>query len=158
MTPLRKPLRLKRGQGWQSKPVREQPAATALHDRVDEQAVLVDESRGDQSVAQGDAASNDDVVARLLLHPANLPHRITAEHGGVTARPPRSVLCLTSGNAARIRSASAKCSPAAALGGWVFMGRARFRSRPRLDAQNSGRGRQSWSCSVQDSSPHSAPT
>jgi hypothetical protein len=31
---------------------------------------------------------------------------------------------LTSGRAARSRSASAKCSPAAVLGGWVVMGRA----------------------------------
>ena len=38
-----------------------------------------------------------------------------ASHG----RLPR----LTSGRATTIRSASAKCSPAAALGGWVFMGR-----------------------------------
>src|SRR6478752_7066382 len=34
----------------------------------------------------------------------------------------RSARRLTSGRAARIRSASAKCSPAAALGGWVVIG------------------------------------
>jgi hypothetical protein len=41
-------------------------------------------------------------------------------------------LRLTSGRAARIRSASGRCSPAAALGAWVFMGQAPSRSGQRL--------------------------
>jgi hypothetical protein len=47
---------------------------------------------------------------------------------------------LTSGNAARSRSASAKCSPAAALGGWVFMGRTSFPVKGSGPVSDTGRG------------------
>ena len=53
----------------------------ALHDRAAEQAVLVDQARRNQGVAEGDAAGNHDVVARLFLQRANLP----------TESPPRTV-------------------------------------------------------------------
>lgn len=46
--------------------VGEETAATALDGRVDEEAVLVDQSGRDQRVGQGDAAGEDDVLAALL--------------------------------------------------------------------------------------------
>ena len=47
--------------------VREQPSATTLHDGIDEESILVDQSSIDQGVAQRNAASDHDVLTLLLL-------------------------------------------------------------------------------------------
>ncbi len=67
--------------------VGEEPPAAALHRRVDEQPVLVDETSPDQGVRQRDAAGDDDVGALGPLQGADGLHRVAVEHRRVL--PPR---------------------------------------------------------------------
>lgn len=62
-----------------SSPSGKQSAATALHDGVAEQPVLIDQFSFDQGVAQGNAAGHHDVLARLLLQRADVLDGITGD-------------------------------------------------------------------------------
>ncbi len=64
-------------------PVGEQPTAAALHRRIDEQPVLVDQPRRDQRVRQADAAGQHDVLAGLRLQLGGLLDGVAGEHGRV---------------------------------------------------------------------------
>jgi len=72
-------------------PVGDQPTTAALHERVYEQPVLVDELRVDQSMAQHDAAGRVDIAAGLLLQRSDPRNRFLGEDGDVLPLPLRQI-------------------------------------------------------------------
>lgn len=81
--PLRKPF-ASRSVSWGIfEALGEEPSAAALHDGVDEQPVLVDQTAFNEGVAQRDASGDHDVLARLVLESLHLLDRIAGHDCGV---------------------------------------------------------------------------